>query len=1799
MIFDYDPRLERETVSSESSSYRLLKDILTEQIVDSMSNGTASNYITNSYGSNHRILYEGVASLIADLILKSADGIEDNEYSQLRAEYVSTRLLYSVFPDEDSVPTSQNVGEVINMLLQTYEALLEGATKKSIDEALNDIFNRSTVTTEVENYIANITTSILATTEFNTDGIVSEHKHHAFTKSAGYGSTLKPIGYRWGDDLHTHEIIDGEIQPHTDADGVSHTHEIYFGLPENVMLLQSNLRKIFEVIKPSHIKTGEITSILEEPSSLSPTIEDEINGLDSVFLGLGSIYQEDMRKGRNGVWEDELYGYVSGKEIRFWRHPLNVADNVVAIWEEIDPNTQQTIVKTQKLRVISTFEESPANQTAFNQGETLSFVREVASASNYAEQVRIQSGSLLPPGQGEVGLINLSFADDGEPLLYSGDSKVYYPTITGYEGEEVQPATKPYGDRVRLSSFVVRVDANIQTEGITLFKLVSLPWSVRKTREYSIDTYINDGVDSFVLDLPSYIPELLQKNHRNLPIIGSDLEIKLNGVSLQTPFFLDLRTNQAISQLPVFSLGQEITLTYPSVQSSVKSFRELNNTNLLLNSIRPVRKVSLSGRGGDSKRASRPSFTSYVLNQASPVRPLTLSERKISYSVSTSDILNTFNQSLNSSFVLNRGSFTLNLSQDQVFAPAVKTITLTSGEVAFSQLGYIPSFITLVEDDLGNSYDFTLSSSKLDIKGISSFPISLTIHAVSSSPLNLNQTWHKGDTLVEGQAFVGLKDTSTLPFLIENTPEEIIQNPLGLGTDEGDRNILSSRKVDESGEYGELTFYEDSAVEYEIDGTDGFANDYNPIQYQDTLLYQDPTLYILGPRVEVESNLVNTIPTYLFFNYFFLNTFGGNGHYFSIYRVGADGVKYYQTLTLIADSGGFLALEEYPNLPAPNGSPLAYRFRDDGNGGGFNVNYTNGEFADNYTAEINASFNHIPNQTYFIELYMEEDGGGADTLHFFSSGTNQPFVLGQDWLSSPETYRLDDANGGGFGAEYYYEVLFATNPGEVVSFDPSTDEFPAYSKESEEVGLTHEVGVPSYYGENLYPVAYSSFDQNTNFIPRNADGSIQYFFGVEDELLVSTDEVIARFSFNSNIPILTDSISLTYYLYPSDIEEILANTEDIVDVTYRYQSPQVEDTLSYSADVDYFYDLGDVIEEDNLRFEDVVSTVYRFNPINEESSINAFGDDLSARISSLHLEDSFDTRSEPIIASYSLVPVSEESLVKDLSDDVLTTFAYSGVSESDSLTYEDSVSTGIRSLFVSDSLSFDADASRDISLDPIEVESEIVKLGSEITTQYSYAAVNEESLVVYLNDTVSFQMGVSQVDTLSYSDDVSHVYNLGGSSVESDLDITDAVSYRYKISLTDNAPIVDAYPNTSFLFSASATESLTYEDSVSTIHNRTVSVEGSLSSSDAVSTIETPSGISVADSLSMSDTATTSIGTISVPSLAVGVKYNNFAQADDEMFSVYIGEMDTLVYPEVTVYQPDSQDLSPISLLEGSKEIKVLASSSDAYANTNDDALLRFGPLQYDTDYTLYSHTSYLDTTPDISAAFRASSSALNPDGFMSGKGYTDLMPGSTDGAQRYFRHSFYIRSSDDAVIFTADTGTDFTFDDLEQIRLYLHFIYTYSTGDSADNFAIRQAPNGATFASPDGSPASTGGWIEPTVHSDVVNHKTNGVYDYTDLPDSSVANTDNDAQVSWDLVIGTRYHLKVSSVDNASDFQVFLDPRTEDNGTSWNTEYTSSSSLTYTETLTNNDSQSYTFNHFFTIRRDGFIIWEQDPSGS
>ena len=84
---------------------------------------------------------------------------------------------------------------------------------------------------------------------------------------------------------------------------------------------------------------------------------------------------------------------------------------------------------SQKLRVINTQTETPVDQLDFSTGDTLTFIREVGTQSPFATDVRLKNGNMLPPEIGDVGAFTSVFANDGEPLLYSREGKVYYPSL--------------------------------------------------------------------------------------------------------------------------------------------------------------------------------------------------------------------------------------------------------------------------------------------------------------------------------------------------------------------------------------------------------------------------------------------------------------------------------------------------------------------------------------------------------------------------------------------------------------------------------------------------------------------------------------------------------------------------------------------------------------------------------------------------------------------------------------------------------------------------------------------------------------------------------------------------------------------------------------------------------------------------------------------------------------------------------------------------------------------------------------------------------------------------------------------------------------------------------------------------------------------------------------------------------------------------------------------------------------------------------------------------------------------------
>jgi len=1898
MVYDFDPRTNRENLNSKSYPRRLLEDILTNKIVDSMSFGTASNYFTRSYGPNHRIIYEGVGRLLAELLVDTLDNLEDVEYSQLRAEFVATRLMYLVFPDEDSVPVGDTHEETISFLLQTYEALLQGATKKSVDEVLNDIAEgNAVVVSTVEGYIANIKSAILATTEYNTDGVFPEHRHFTFTDESGLGSTNKPIEYKWGDELHTHDIIDGVIQPWTDSEGNSHSHEVYLGIPENIVRLQNNLRKVFSITKPAHIKTGEIASIIDEDIPIlaqgKGDVFSPILGIDSalpdeeiieankidpslpyynqnaryglVGLSLGGLYQEDMRRAREGVYEPNSYGYVSGKKIRFWRTNIKVADTLV--------------IGTQKLRVISVSdrivpEDGTYFDLVFDENLGVNYitknVRPLVRGDNhegylvntFPVEVKNAIVSRIEMFGQDPNYFNHSdLFNDGEPLSLSGE--IYFCDLMGEEAIYYTPGAQyeyTYGHLIKLSYIEVTVDAQISLSGLQEVKNASSTWQVRDQNLYETVEFIKqdypEGAASFIgesyIPIPLYIVKGMAKTINGLPLSIFDLEISVNGtpvdysirklkfISLteQTLYSNTIRNQSDFSRVivdlggsgnPLSSSGDTITLTYPKAKSEIRRFRELNSLEMTLNAARPRRKVSESGRGiGQNRVIETTSPISYVLNEPQPVTPYTQEQKIATYSAGSSDLLNTSNQTLNTTYTLNNFSLNQTATQDQVFKPATKTLTTSNPSISFYELGFRPSYITSVVDSEGTSYSYTLNQDHVLVSGLDSEK-TLTVSGLSSNPFSADLDWYKGDKLGEGGAFFRHTTTLDLGDFTESTSERYMQNPLGLasrildtlpeiettytytndkvtGVSVGDhvvivegntattdeiRSVYSMIDTQTSGVEGELTFYEDVITGYELDGRDGFTNDYNPHVPQDEWLYPDPSLYILGPRSVIETATVNTIPTYLYFNYTGVwNNAAGPGEieqqgvvgtyaYFSIYRVGSDGVKYYQTLTPRADSNGFNAIEEWPVLPTTTGAPLAYRLMDESPPSPFT--YTNGTGPD-YTAEINAVFNHLPNETYYIEMVLEIDLADVTQVHFFSQGTDAPYSLNTDWASSAETYQLDlddDVYAPGY---YLHAVTFATNPGEVTSFNPSADPNPTATKEIEVVSTpTHTYAISeSVVTNDNYALPNLGFDfswknnfETPGFVFTSVDDKVpQISEDIEyEQRLTYIDEASA-------ITLPTDQVSTSLLLLPSTITQSVADITDSVSWALNYVAVRNEsDFPAIEASLEYNYILNKINLSDI--FPNIVENVEVpiFQRIVPSSTVSIISDDVEARIKGIGVRSDVpnvsDSNPDALLASYIFLPRSTDSNVPKITDLVDYTKSFVDVLETDSVDpINDEIIAFISSINVSDTF----------------------QVSDAIEANYSLGSLDESSTFPNIEDDVIVPLYQSLAPTSDFAT------------------ITDAVATSLALYVEDTMPLFFNDFTEAYISSHNASDLLTgISDDADT--NLTITLSDTLSfNADATAFISStnqldPSTVSITDDVEAN---------FVVPQdyLYLSFKHPNGTNGFEIHLYEAGGEMDSLVYVNsytTTVSSPYRSSADNVSGWSGPTSPYLYLVNSNANQNQNEDAHVKVGPLDNDKDYTLYFHSQKNSSQVDVcKMALKRGGSNETMTGYCSGETYYELASNNTgdtntlQGGYYFYYHNIRLRSAQQDVVFTQDVVPDKLTSVGNPTSVYFYTRLTPNNNSEYYHIILNKANNTETDANPQNNEDVLDQRYTPTLHagapnSTYINYNNPGVTDYNfTYGYNTDTNVDNVARLSYTLPRTQRYKLITYTKDHVGpdvELHIRVNP-TNDVGNSYNTEYNAQSNITYTNLFQQDNIANVTYRHYFYIRRDGFVVWEQDP---
>ena len=827
MKVSYDERSVKDPLGTSSTETRRFTKSLTQKISSSLALGTSSNYNSEQYGPNHKIIYDGVSELFARMIVDIVDLDDDGSYSDLRVEFLTSKITSMIF-DEENTPTAEDDLSLRNIIFSTLEALVKGSSEKAILDLLISSANGSKVeVAQKSNHVVNVLTSVLSYTSFS-----EGHRHLVFAPESGLGSTLSPIGLSWGDALHQHDIIDGEVQPFTNSAGVSHTHEIDYGLPAQVIRLQSNIRKLLETTKPAHIKTGSVSSLLGEsitpPSTETITYrknitsgpafiigpytpyteissEDDYSSVDALqdFAPLALTYgvslQENMRKARGGTYENVVFGYGVAKKVRVFKALLSPSDRLLSRSVSYSGVVGQGVTH-QTRRVVSVEEIRP----------------EDGSYSWSIPRFSETGTGTLTNGYftNDAGNSALSFLGEGELILLDGAAffveirakNVFYIRVLEAETDNVS-----------------------DTDGfleITFrdYTWVSAPLKYR-TAQGLVKNDPADVVTSVVLRMP------LKKVHKGMPVTKDYLE-SVEGYGIDS---YDPLTNLVTLDTLVAD-GTYLNFRVPYGEGDTFSFTELNSTAFVLNKGRKRATLEvgstkdfydLRSTKGLNTTSNLPSIGLYP---AQPTSPRTRELFSLKTSFKRTHGLN--NRSLKlGSMVLNRSDRIQRVDGNRVTDFARGNALVSKGRVPLYAFGFLPDHIisiTLLSDG-SEITDYSVSKGVLYIEGLDE--VYVRLEAISTTPISSGQSWNKGsETLSEGQ--VPFIDAHLLYFqptpfnpLSHPSVEELMSNPQGRRLHEGLGNGDKARTIQTNiterfeGVSGEEQFYSDDLTEINLQGS--------------------------------------------------------------------------------------------------------------------------------------------------------------------------------------------------------------------------------------------------------------------------------------------------------------------------------------------------------------------------------------------------------------------------------------------------------------------------------------------------------------------------------------------------------------------------------------------------------------------------------------------------------------------------------------------------------------------------------------------------------------------------------------------------------------------------------------------------------------------------------------------------------------------------------------------------------------------------------------------------------------------
>jgi len=353
--------------------------------------------------------------------------------------------------------------------------------------------------------------------------------------------------------------------------------------------------------------------------------------------------------------------------------------------------------------------------------------------------------------------------------------------------------------------------------------------------------------------------------------------------------------------------------------------------------------------------------------------------------------------------------------------------------------------------------------------------------------------------------------------------------------------------------------------------------------------------------------------------------------------------------------------------------------------------------------------------------------------------------------------------------------------------------------------------------------------------------------------------------------------------------------------------------------------------------------------------------------------------------------------------------------------------------------------------------------------------------------------------------------------------------------------------------------------------------------------------------------------------LYIGLKANDNVSFS-ELLSFYFGEMSDLTYPTIADLQPDSSGASPFEIISPTdpapdiaaiESQRIKKSGGGEYTNTTpDSALFRIDNLDTNKNYKLFTLSS-VDAlfTPEIKATFVASNSSNENEhtvlGNVNDNDYINLLP-YTDTSQftkQYFIHQVNI-SNNNQVTFTADSQNSSPY---EGFFGGIHFHTKYSGNSDSSNPNVEIAIQEASYDGTDDGQSGPAGYVsnfdlESISGNYSLTQATTNNYTSLTTAFQSDSNTDNHARFGNGLLgVGTRYRMHVK-VGNGTDctFQIHLKTSNsiayESNLTTYNNSYDQNSNLDYYHIIpSDGNTAQRTYYHYFTVREDGFIIWEHN----